>query len=188
MKGMISNLKRESALTPAQLVAALDSLGVHFLRGAADAALTVKPTALLAALAASPEARLRLALIPLLLAHPEFSAYAVAALQQSSPTAAVTLRCYYTAAVWLQGKHRARITVALGHTQPLPDLFGAELELATYTEPDAALYALALRQRELTGLTLNWLGTYEHAAQSWVRFMEYDNQWQQSLPIKSMPS
>ena len=173
MREMTTNLKTENALTPSQLVAALDSLGVPFLRGASGSVVPVQPAALLAGLAASPEARLRLALIPLLLAHPEFSVYAVAALQQLSPTAAVTLRCYYTAAVWLQGKHRARITVALGHTQPLPDLFGAELELATYTDPDAALYALALRQRELTGLTLNWLGTYEHAAQSWIRFMEY---------------
>lgn len=185
---MTAEMKTAVALTPSQLVDALDALGVPFLRGGCGAAIEVEPGDLLAALATSSEARLRLALIPLLLAHPEFSAYAVAALQQLSPTAAVTLRCYYTAAVWLQGKHRAQITVALGHTHPLPDLFGAELEMATFTDPDAALYALALRQRELTGLTLNWLGTYEHAAQSWIRFMKYDNRWQQSLPIKSMHS
>jgi hypothetical protein len=66
---MITKQKKEHAFTPAQLVAALDSLGVPFLRGASGSAVTLEPVALLAALVASNEARLRLALIPLLLAH-----------------------------------------------------------------------------------------------------------------------
>ena len=97
----------------------------------------------------------------------------VAALQQLPPDAAITFRCYYTAAHWLQIKYRARIAARLGAMRALPDTFSAELNLPEFADPDAALYALALRQRELTGLTLNWLGTYEHAAQSWLRFMEY---------------
>jgi hypothetical protein len=185
---MTTNRKIENALTPAQLVAALDNLGVPFLRGASGPAVTIEPVALIAALATSHEARLRLALIPLLLAHPEFSVHAVVALQQLPPDAALTLRCYYTAAHWLQIKYRARIAAILGAMKTLPDTFSAELNLPESVDPNAALQALAIRQRELTGLTLNWLGTYEHAAQNWLRFMEYDNQWQQSLPIKSTPS
>ena len=185
---MTSHLKTENALTPSQLVAALDSLGVHFLRGASGAVGAMQPTALLAALAASAEARIRLALIPLLLAHPEFSVHARTAVQQLPPDAAITFRCYYTAAHWLQIKYRARITVSLGVMQSVPDTFSAELNLPEFADPDAALQTLALRQQELTGLTLNWLGTYEHAAQSWLRFMEYDNRWQRSLPIKFMHS
>lgn len=152
---MIAKQKTEDALTPAQLVAALDSLGVLFLRGASSLAVAVEPHVLLTALAASNEARLRLALIPLLLAHPEFSVHAVAALQQSPPDAAITLRCYYAAAYWLQTQYRARITAYLGAIHSLPDLFSAELNLPESTDPDAALHALTLRQRELTDLALN---------------------------------
>jgi len=184
---MISNLKRESALTPSQLVAALDSLGVHFLRGAADAAVTVQPTALLAALAASSAARLRLALIPLLLAHPEFSVYACTALQQLPPDAAITFRCYYTAAHWLQIKYRARITATLGAIQPLPDSFSTELNLSGTVDPDSALHALAARQQSLSARALNWFGSYEHAAQTWLRLQEREIQWNRSHPIKSTP-
>jgi len=174
-KAMITKQKTEDALTPAQLVAALDNLGVPFLRGASSPVVAVEPRVLLAALAASNEARLRLALIPLLLAHPEFSVHAVAALQQLPPSAALMLRCHYTAAYWLQIKYRVRITTSLGATHSLPDLFSAELNLPESTDPDAALHALALRQRELTGLALNWRGAYEHAVQNWLRFLEYDN-------------
>lgn len=179
----------ENAFTPAQLVAALDSLGVPFLHGASSLETAIEPYALLTVLASSSEARLRLALIPLLLAHPEFSVHVNAALRQLSLEAATTLRCYYMAAHWLQFKHRARIAAYLGaKIHPLPDLFSAELNLPESVDPDAALHALALRQRDLTGLALNWCGTYEHAAQNWLRFLEYDNRWQRSLLIESVPS
>lgn len=89
--------------------------------------------------------------------------------------AAITFRCYYTAAYWLLIKYRARITANLGVVQTLPDIFSAELNLPESVDPDLALHALALRQRELIGLALNWRGTYEHAVQSWIRFVEYDN-------------
>jgi hypothetical protein len=44
---------------------------------------------------------LRLALIPLFLQHPEFSAYARQAVQLLPPPAIITLQCYYTAAHFL---------------------------------------------------------------------------------------
>lgn len=176
------------SIHPSQLVDVLNTLGVIFLRGGTGRPTTTAPATLIAALAASPEARLRLALIPLLLTHPKFAEFIDEALPSLSPSAAVTLRCYYTAAFWLQAKCHARLVSVCGLKRDLPDLFSAELNLTGYTDPEAALCALAVRQAELTGRVLNWRGTYEHAVQSWLRFMEHENRWQQSHPIKSTPS
>jgi hypothetical protein len=63
--------------TDAELVELLNQLDVPFLAGGAPVgrSSSVTPSVLLARLAASPEARLRLAAIPLLLRHPELAAH-----------------------------------------------------------------------------------------------------------------
>jgi hypothetical protein len=63
---MVTQLNVAVALTPQQLVDVLDALDVRFLRGGSGASARAEPVALLAGVAASAEARLRLALIPLL--------------------------------------------------------------------------------------------------------------------------
>lgn len=182
---MITIQEKRSLLSSAQLIDALDTLGIPFLRGGSGVTTPIEPAELVAALARSPEARLRLALIPLLLAHPEFSWSVVAALAQAAPDAAITLRCYYTAAYWLQQKYWRRLTAALGVTPRLPDLFRAELGMSTYADPDVALDALAARQQVLSGRVLNWFGTYEHAVQSWLHQLEQRILWNQSQLNKS---
>jgi len=166
-----------TAIHPTELVDALNTLGVRFLRGGSGATRNFAPAVLMATLASSSEARLRMALIPLLLAHPEFAAEVRQAEQSLPAKDAVVLRCSYTAALWLRAKYGARLEAVCGPQPPLPDLFGEVLGISGQTEPDSALPLLALRQRELTGITLNWLGTYEHAAQSWLRFTEHEKQW-----------
>src|SRR5690606_20692387 len=99
-------------------------------RGGSGVPCRMEPDRLLAALAASPEARLRLAIIPLMLARPEFSKHVVAALQQLSPESAITLQCYYTAAYWLQRKYWTKLTALLNQMSPLPDHFGVMLGVA----------------------------------------------------------
>lgn len=84
---------------------------------------------LLALLAASDEARLRLALIPLLLRHPEYAGHATAALRLMPPAAQTYPKCYYSAAVLLQEKHRRRLETVLRWLDLLPDLFSTELGL-----------------------------------------------------------
>jgi len=170
----------DNTISPTELVDALDTLGVCFLRGGSGATRNFSPAVLIAALASSPEARLRMALIPLFLAHPEFAPKVRSAARSLLAKDAVVLRCTYTAAVWLQAKYRVRLEAVCGPQPALPDLFGEVLGITGQTEPDSALPLLAQRQRELTGITLNWLGTYEHAAQSWLRFREQKNQWQRS--------
>ena len=65
-----------AAITGDQLTNALRALEVNFILGGnrIEASLHKQPARLIAALAQSEEARLRLSLIPLFLEHPEFAA------------------------------------------------------------------------------------------------------------------
>ncbi len=173
---------------PDELIDALDTLGVRFLSGGTGHRRTFSPAILLSALAADPEARLRMALIPLLLAHPEF-AEDVHTAERRLPTECVAvLRCYYTAAHWLQVKHHEELTALMGVQPTLPDFYGDVLGVTGHTSPDSALQALSLRQQQLTGISLNWQGTYEHAAQSWLRFRKQEVRWQALQPSESTNS
>jgi hypothetical protein len=148
-----------------QLTNALRALGVNRGAQSKDSFLHRQPARLIAYLAKSEESRLRLSLIPLFLEHPEFAAHVRAVARKLEPAARLTLQCYYSAAIWLAKKYRP-------HTS-LPDHFSKELHLYPTTEPDENLRALAQRQRELSGTEVNWLGTYQHAAQVWQKGLEY---------------
>jgi len=47
--------------------------------------------------------------------------------------------------------------------------------------PDAEenLRLLAERHQILSGMRLNWFGTYQHAAQRWLSHAEREKQWRQ---------
>ncbi len=156
------------SITGDQLANTLNVLGVRFIMGGQDKdeMLSRQPEHLLAALAQSDEARLRLALIPLFLEHPEFALYAQAAAHRLQPAARLTLQCYYTAALCLQ-------QIFSPQSKPLPDLFSGELNLKLGEDPEENLRALAKRQRELSGAQVNWFGTYHHAAQVWRKGLEW---------------
>ncbi len=156
------------------MVSALHSLGVNFLFGDTNASVLLhkQPNQLIVALAKSREARLRLSLIPLFLEHPEFSKHARKIAQGLSESAQVTLQCYYTAAVLLQRKHVAELDLLVGKKQSLPDLFSQKLGLLMTTDPEQDLQTLAKRHEFLSGMRINWLGTYQHALQVWMRGLE----------------
>jgi hypothetical protein len=175
----VSTTKPAFTLTSTQLVTELDALGVHFLQGGNDpgAAGKVDPVTLLAALAASDEARLRLALIPLLLQRPDFAAHASLVVQRLPAPARIVFKCYYTAALLLQKKHMSHLEALLGKRDSLPDLFSAELDVLAPHNPEAGLRALAERQSMLSGKSINWLGTYEHAARRFLIHLERKKSW-----------
>jgi hypothetical protein len=156
-----------ASATGDQLTHALHVLGIRFVLGgqSTSESLHEKPARLIAALAESGEARLRLSLIPLFLEYPEFAIHAKTVARDLAPSARLTLQCYYSAAVWLASKH-------LPHQKSLPDLFSKELGLTPTANPEENLYALAKRHQELSGAQVNWLGTYQHAAQVWLKGLE----------------
>jgi hypothetical protein len=142
-----------------QLANALHTLGVHFIRvgTSKDESLHKQPTRLIASLAKSEEARLRLSLIPLFLEHPEFATHVRTVAKTLNQAARLTLQCYYSAAVWLGQKYQAR-------AKSLPDYFSSDLGLQVTEDPEINLRRLAKRHQELSDMRVNWLGTYQHAA------------------------
>lgn len=158
-------------LTNEQMTNALYSLGVRFLLGGKPDPAPPLPAQLIAALAESPEARLRLALIPLFLEHPEWAVHASRVAARLAPPARLTLQCYYTAAVDFARLYRPHIVPLKGEILSLPDLFSDELGLPGTEESDPAFHLQALAQRHqlMTGQRVNWLGTYHHAVQTWLK-------------------
>ena len=160
-------MSRTAAITGNQLTNALRALEVNFILGgqSKDESLRKQPARLIAALAESDEARLRLSLIPLFLEHPEFAARVRTVAKKLHPSARLTLQCYYSAAVWLAKKYQPH--------KSLPDYFSKELNLRPTDDPEENLRVLAKRHKELSGTQINWLGTYQHAAQVWQKGLEY---------------
>lgn len=152
--------------TGEQLANALHALGIHFIRGGRDVdePLPNHPSRLIAALAQSDEARLRLALIPLFLERPEYASRVRAVASKLDPPAQLTLQCYYSASVWLTKKHQLKT--------PLPDHFSKDLTLTPGDDVAENLRALAERHAELSGSFVNWLATYQHAEQIWRKSFE----------------
>ncbi|MBI4673986.1 MAG: hypothetical protein HY741_20255 [Chloroflexi bacterium] len=165
------------SVTEDELVGALDALDVPFLTGGAQNASATALTAdeLLAGLARSSDARVRSALIPLLLRHPEFAPEAKIADKRlnTETIARSTLECFYTAAVLLQRKYAKRLAQSFGRLPELPDLFSDSLRLELTDDIEISLRKLGERNAELRGLDLNWVGTYEHAARTWLEYMEW---------------
>lgn len=155
-------------ITGDQLTSALRALDVNFIMGGQrkGQSLHKQPARLIAALAESDESRLRLSLIPLFLEHPEFAGHVPLIAKKLKPPVRLTLQCYYSAAVWLAQKYQVR-------NVSLPDYFSQELNLRPIADPEVNLRELAKRHRELSGARVNWLGTYQHAAQVWQKGLEY---------------
>src|SRR5687768_8754930 len=100
-------MKLAASPSPQQIANALQNLGVEFIMGGRkelEESLYKRPDDLMIALAQSEEARLRLSLIPLFLQYPEFSKDVTRVAQQLHSNALLTLKCYYSAAVFLQQK------------------------------------------------------------------------------------
>ena len=164
------------------LVAELESLGVRYLsRQTAYLAKHVRPgDVLIAGLVCQPAARVRNAVIALLLAHPEYAGWAFRDLARLQPGEQTRLRILYTAAVVLQKEHAKILRSSLGIAwRLLPDLFAQELGVSTSQSPDKTLKRLGRLQQQETGAVVNWCGTYEDVVQRLLRQWELELQWNQ---------
>lgn len=162
-----------------RLVTELNRLSVHFVTGGEPEMPThpLSSAELLANLASQSEARLRLALIPLLLIHSEFAAAIPDALTRLSEREQLTLKLFYTAAVILQHCHAEQLRALLGRYDLLPDLFATELGIPIIGDCRDRLKQLGERHRALSGLAINWFGTYRHAADRLLRQLSLEVQW-----------
>jgi hypothetical protein len=162
-----------------RIVAELKLLDVGYLsrRTPVRAKHVRPPDVLLADLVRQPSARVRSAVIAVLLAHPEYAAAVPAALEQLGPAERLTLQLFYTAAVLLQQEHAVRLRAFV--VDRLPDQFSAELGLLETASPHELLEALGRQHRQRTQARVNWTGTYESVAQHLLRSWELEARWNQ---------
>jgi len=163
-----------------QVVAELELLGIRYLsRQTAEAATQVRPPErLLADMVRQPSARVRAAVIALLLAHPDFAEAAPAALRRIGPAEQITLRMFYTAAVLLQQTYGQRLLSALGSRwRALPDLYSGELGVPSSGTLSQRLTLLGQQHRRKTRIAVNWAGTYENVAQRLLRSWDLEASW-----------
>jgi hypothetical protein len=129
------------------LVAQLGQQGVTYLAPSDAVAREAIPSedALLVALLEQHDSRLRLALIHLLIRHPDLAGRVSHLVDQLDPTLAVELKTLYMAAVYLQRLWKTRLGFYLDTTTLLPDLFSQQLALPPADERfgKTGLYDLA---------------------------------------------
>jgi hypothetical protein len=147
------------------LVGRLRELGLRFLAPSdADAnELSGLPAQeLIARLVMHRDARLRLALVPVLILHPEWVSEVQSAVQQLSGPMRSQLQVLYTAAVYLQRLWRTRLGFYLGEVEMLPDLYSDVLGLPPAGERHGktGLHALATWQAGRSPQPFNWLASY----------------------------
>ncbi len=113
------------------LVAALRDQGITYL-APSDAVATQVPKThekLLQALLHQHDSRLRLAIVPLLLRHPEISESVLALAARLDAELSLELQTLYMAAVYLQRNWRSRLSIYLGDMPLLPNLFSHQMGL-----------------------------------------------------------
>ncbi len=161
------------------LIAELQARGLHYLIGPLLALPAPRLTdeELLAALAQQHDARVRSSLIPLFLQQPHLTKALPLALQRLAPREQMVLKIYYTAAVILQEQYEQSLQQSLPRWRPLPDLYGKELGVSSGGSVDEKLRQLGAFHAQLTGLRVNWPGTYHHAATTWIRHLKRVEQW-----------
>jgi hypothetical protein len=167
-----------------RVVAELAQLGVGYLsrQGTGEPPRTSSPDILIADLIRQPTSRVRVAVISLFLAHPEYAQYVPAALKSLPGRHAQILKIFYSAAFLLQKQYARSLRPFLGGTWKwLPDLFSQELGLADVS-PKEQLKKLAQTQTELMKAELNWAGTYNSAAHQLLRRCQMEKEWNQSPP------
>ena len=174
MKHKLSHVYREEE----RLVAELELLGIRYLsRHTSDRAERVRPPdILLADLVRQPSARVRAAVIAVLLAHPEYAEAMPAALKRLQPAERRTLRLFYTAAVLLQREYAEQLRAFVAE-QWLPDRFAADLGLPDAASPRERLVALGRQHRQQAQAYVNWVGTYENVVRRLLRSWELEVQW-----------
>lgn len=133
---------------------------------ASSAPASLVPAELLAALCDHPEARMKMAMIALLLRQPSFGQYV--------PDAFILVKnkayfCYATAAFYLQQLYQHELTRCFGVQPFLQNWFAALFQTAPNASTEQGLQTVAVQQAQWVNPFTNWLGGYKHVAQRMLR-------------------
>ncbi len=127
--------------------------------------------ALLTGLVCHEAARIQTALIPLLLRHSELSNVIPNVATTLPESERSVLKLYYTAAVLLQRATKDDLERLLGDTPELQDWYSRELGVVGETTEER-LQSLAGCHARFSGLDLNWIGTYRHSANRFLKSLQ----------------
>jgi hypothetical protein len=165
-----------------QVVAELSFLGISYLSRLSINS-TVQPRvgwALLADLVRQPSSRVRSATIALLLEHPEYSDQVPIAIKKVYAQNRLTLKLFYTAAVYLQRIYFEDLKNIQGaRFSWLPDLYSTELNIQPELDPNKSLVNLGKRHQGLTGIYVNWVGTYKNVFAHLLNRKKLEIEWNQ---------
>ena len=166
--------------TEDSIVAELEQLDIRYLsRRSSDAGAQGRPPAtLLADLMRQPSARVREAVIAVLLAHPAYAQAVPVALAQLSAPEQLALRFFYSASVLLQRQYADALRPHVAERWLwLPDLFSQELGVTTQGTPQERLGWLGVAHRAHTRSAVNWTGTYDNVARKLLRRWSLEHRW-----------
>jgi hypothetical protein len=165
--------------TADRLISELNYLGLHFLVGETSKEYhhRLSPATILAGLAGHTDARLRMALTALLLYQPSIAQAIPEALKQLNKRDQKTLKLNYTAAVFLQQINQEPLQKTITHWQILPDLFSQELGIPDDVPPQRKLHLLSELHRKISGLSINWIGTYQYTVKRLISRLEKEAVW-----------
>jgi hypothetical protein len=147
-----------------ELVAALRAWDVRFLAPSdAQAGGPLPPAELLARLSSNDDPRLRLALIPLFILHPDLAGGVSQLASVLDAASRTELVAGYMAAVYLQQIWSVRLGFYLPQVAPLPDLFSVELGLPPPVDHygKTGLRGLAAWHAAHSLYPFNWLASYQ---------------------------
>jgi hypothetical protein len=163
-----------------RLVAELAQIGVNYLsRQVEGSTIPRMPGIILAELVCQESSRVRTAVISLLLANPHYASHMPAALKRLGARDSLTLKLFYTAAVFLQQKYAGLLKkFSRSPWTELPDLFSSELAICGESVEERLVVLGDLHMR-LTGKQLNWVGAYEKAAKDLIRRWQMEQIWNQ---------
>lgn len=166
------------------VVAELGLLGIRYLsRNTAFQPDRVRPPeALMADLVRQPSARVRAAVIAVLLSHPAYAEAVPAALERLSSGERLTFQSFYAAAVLLQQEHADRLRPFVARRWrwlPDPGRIAPGWASPTGGTPREKLTALGLEHRRRAREAVNWTGTYEQVVRQLLRQWELERRWNQ---------
>jgi hypothetical protein len=164
---------------PTQLIDNMNRIGVHFLvdESYSESTNPLSPAELMAGLVVQSDARLRLALVAVLLQHSDYAKDAHQALALMDKPHKLIFKLYYTAAYYLQNVYANQLQDVLNPYDGLPDYYSEELKIEKNNSATDQLKQLAERHKEITGLPLNWYGTYNSAAQRVITRLKKERAW-----------
>ena len=166
-------------IEPQLLIDNINRIGIHFLvdQSYSESTITLTPAEILAGLAAQSDARMRLALIVVLLQRSDFAESAYQSLALMDEPDKLTFKLYYTAAHYLQVIYTNQLGDVLGSYETLPDYFSEELKIEKHNSATDQLLQLAESHKEITGIPLNWYGTYNYAAERVISRLNKEKAW-----------